>query len=58
MCKQDISVTQILREIYCEESKGFKNDVFAISLALNFVDLVNFNLQKVQNLKKFKIDFT
>ena len=36
---QDFSITQILREINC-----------AIFGALNFVNLVNFSLQKVQKL--------
>ena len=48
----DFSVTQILREIIFEESRSCKTAGFAILEALNFIDLVNFGLQKVQ---KFKI---
>ena len=37
---QDLSVTQILREINFREPKSPKIAIFAISGALNFIDLV------------------
>ena len=52
---QDFSVIQILREINFGECESSKTDVFAIFEALNFVDLQNFSLQKVQNFTRFKI---
>ena len=52
---QDFSVTQILREIKFGESKVQRLHFFAILRALNFVELINFRLQKVQKWKKFKI---
>ena len=52
---QDISVIQILRETNFEESRSCKSGNFAILGALNFVNLVNFSLQKVQKLIKNKI---
>ena len=45
---EDFSVNQILRGINFGESRSSKTTVFAILGALNFVDLVNFHLQKVQ----------
>ena len=51
----DFPVTQILREINFGESRSWKIAVFAISEALDFVDLANFSLQKVQNFIKIKI---
>ena len=42
---QDFSVSQILREINSIDFRNPINAVFAISGALNFVELVNFNLQ-------------
>ena len=51
---QDFSVTQILREINFGESRSSKIANFAIFGALNFVDLVNFSLQKVQKFTKIK----
>ena len=50
----DFSVTQILREITFGESTTSKTAIFAISGALNFVNLVNFNLQKVEKFIKIK----
>ena len=51
MCKvQDFTITHILREINFGESRRSKTAFLAILGALNFVDLVNFSLQKV---KKF-----
>ena len=48
VCKfEDFSVTQILREINFGDFKSSKTAIFAILGALNFVDLVNFGLQKV-----------
>ena len=46
---QDFSVLQILREINFGKSRSSKIAVFAILGALNFVNLVNFSLEKVQN---------
>ena len=51
---QDFSVIQILREINFGRSKSFKTDISAIFLALNFVNLVNFSLQKVHKFIKIK----
>ena len=48
---QDFSVIQIFREINFGESRGAKTAVFAILGDLNFVDLVNFSLQKVQKFR-------
>ena len=52
---QDFSVSQILREINFAESRTSKTALFAISGALNFVELVNFNVEKVQIFTKIKI---
>ena len=46
---QDLSFTQILREINFEESRSAKTAVFVILGALHFVDLVNFSLLEFQN---------
>ena len=45
----DFLITQILREINLGESGSSKTTIFAIFGALNFVNLVDFSLQKVQN---------
>ena len=42
------SVIQILREINSKNLKVLETAVFAIFVALHFVDLVDFSLQKVQ----------
>ena len=52
---QDFSVIQILRVIDFEESRSYKTAASAIVGPLNFVDLVNFSLQKVQNFIQIKI---
>ena len=52
---QDFSVTQILREINFGEFRSSKNAIFAIFGTPNFIDLVNFSLQKVQKFMKIKI---
>ena len=52
---QDFSVTQILREINFGESRTSKMAVFAILGALNFVNLENLGIQKVQKFMKIKI---
>ena len=44
------SVTQILREINFEEFRSSKNAIFAMLGALNFVNLSDFSLQKVQKI--------
>ena len=53
---QDYSVIQILREINFGDSRSSKTAIFAILGAPNFVNLVNFSLQKVQKSieSKFK----
>ena len=51
----DFSIIQILREIKFGEYWSSKTAVFATFEALNFVDLVNFSLQKVQKFMKIKI---
>ena len=48
-------ITEILREINFEDSRGAKSAVFAILGAVNFVHLVNFSLQKVQKFIKIQI---
>ena len=45
----DFSITQILREINLEGLEIPKNAIFPIIWALNFVHLVIFLLQKVEN---------
>ena len=52
---QDLSVTQILREINFAEPRSDKIAVFVIFEALIFVRLVNISLQKVQKLLNIKI---
>ena len=52
---QDFCITVILREINFEDSRRAKSAVFAIFGAVNFVQLVNFSLQKVQKVVKIKI---
>ena len=52
---QHFSITQILREINFGECKSSKNAIFAILGAVNFVNLVGFSLQKVQNFINIKI---
>ena len=52
---QDFSVTHILREINFGESRSSKTAVFAFFENLDFVNLLNFSLQKVQNFIKSKI---
>ena len=47
-------INQILREINFEESRSPKSAVFAGPGALNFVDLVNFSLQKVEKIHKIQ----
>ena len=50
------SVTQILFEINFGESTSSKNAIVAIYGALNFDNLVNLSLQKVQkSIKKIKV---
>ena len=51
---QDFSVTQIFREINFGESRSSKPAIFDIFRALNFVDLVNFSLQKVEKIHKIQ----
>ena len=51
----DFFITQILLEISFEGSRPAKNAVFTILGALNFVDLMNFSLQKVLKCLKVKI---
>ena len=57
---QDFSITQILREINFEDSRSGKTAFFAFLGAtnhiINFVNLVNFSLQKMQKLIKIKIE--
>ena len=52
---QDFSVFQILREINFGESRNSKNAIFYHFRALNFADLVNISLQKVQKIINIKI---
>ena len=47
-----LSITQILREIIFGETRSPETAFFTILGALNFVDLVNFSLQKVQTFIK------
>ena len=56
LCKlYSFSTNQILREINFGYSGGAKSAVFSIFEALNFVNLVNYSLQKVQKSMKIKI---
>ena len=52
---QDFSVILILRETNFGESRSSKTAVFAFFESLNLVNLVNFSLQKVQQLIKIEI---
>ena len=52
---QDFSVIQILLEINFWESRSSKTAIFAILGALNFVNLVNFSIQKLQKFIKIRI---
>ena len=52
---QDFCITQILLEINFVDSRSVKTPVFAIFGALNFINLVNFSLQKVQKCIKIQI---
>ena len=51
---QDISITQILREINFEDSRSAKSNIFAILGALTFVNVVDFSLQNVQIFRRLK----
>ena len=48
---QNFSITQILREIIFKECRSSEISIFAILRALNFIDLVNSNLPKVQKFR-------
>jgi len=50
-----IFLSQILREINFEECRSSKTAIFAILVPLNFVNLVNFSLLKVQKFIRLKI---
>ena len=50
----DFSVIQILREINFGQSKSSKIGAFAILVALNFVNLVDFSLLEVKKIIKIK----
>ena len=54
---QDFSIIQILREINFTKIyvEVLKLAIFAILGELNFIDLVTFSLQKVQQFRKIKI---
>ena len=52
---QDFAITQNLREINFGDYGSAKTAVFAILGALNFANLVNCSLQKVQKYIKFQI---
>ena len=52
---ENFSVIQILREINIGEPRSSKTPVFPVFEALNFVNLVNFSLQKTQKFLKIKI---
>ena len=53
---QNISVTQTLRETNFGEFRSSKSAIFVVILGpLNFVDLVNLNLQKLQKIMKIEI---
>ena len=55
LSRNDILIFQILREINFGEFRNSKIAVFAIFGPLEFVNLVNFSLQKVHKIIKFKI---
>ena len=52
---RDFSITHFLREIKFGILEVLKIAVFAILGGLNFVNLANYGLQKVQKYDKFKI---
>ena len=52
---QNFPITQIFREINLGESQNSKTAVFAFFEVLDFVNLVNFSLQKVQDFIQSKI---
>ena len=52
---QDFSVTQVLREINFGEPRSIKTAIYAVLGALNFVDLVDFSLQKMKKFIKIKV---
>ena len=54
---QDFSVIQILREINFGESRSSKPTYSFILGTMNFTDLVNFSLQKVQKFIMLKWHF-
>ena len=49
---KDFFITEFLCEINFVDSRSAKTAIFAILVAVNFVHLVNFSLQKVQKLIK------
>ena len=51
----DFSIPQILCQINFEDPRSAKTAIFANLGAVNFVDLINFSLQKVQKFTKMKI---
>ena len=51
---QDFSVIQILRENKFGDSRTSKTAIFSISGALNFTNLVNFSLQRVEKIFEIK----
>jgi len=52
----DFSITQILREIKYGGSRSSKNAVFfSIFEAMNFINLINISIQRVQKWLKIKI---
>ena len=53
-CEQDFSFIQILCEINFCVSRSAKNAIFANLGAVNFVNLVNISLQKVQKSRTLK----
>ena len=52
---QNFCVIQILREINFGESRSCKTAFLAIFRALNFIDLVNSSLPRMQKIMKMKI---
>ena len=52
---QNFSVTQILREINFGDSRSAKCAISTHSEGLNFVNLVDFSLQKVQKFIKNQV---
>ena len=46
---RDFCITQILRENNFVDSRSTKTAIFAITGAVNFVNMVNFSIQKVPN---------